>query len=446
MPKIPYPGGKGRLAKQIVSFLPKKGGLYLEPFAGRGNLFWAAVEQGLQYRRWWLNDIATAPFFEAILSHGQRIKVPPRSRQEFEKQRDAFKGGDPTAILLAPHLAFSGGLYESGCKGGAGCGDDDSGVSSTGFQQTLRDCRKLLLRTRPKITGLDWRQLGLEKLTEDDVVLLDPPYIFAQVKAYNHETVGYEQLVDVLLKAKFRWLLCGYLHPLLHRLGKPIWARDMQLLCVRIKQGQEDRTECLWSNFTPESSNGRHSLSATVKGQIKSIADAASLSFRALDERIDEGLGLVAKDWNALLPYMLEMNRRLSAPGKRTDLRKGAPADLSWTAWVDSKRSMLGRSLRSVQRLLQGKTEASLSWKARPNLTTSGREVPGEDHQMPDSAMGIALDMARLILEMRSNGRRTPANKRRLEKLAVQFLRLAGQKKPDSIAELEANSKPGYTM
>jgi hypothetical protein len=76
-----------------------------------------------------------------------------------------------------------------------------------------------------------------------------------------------------------------------------------------------------------------------VKGQIKSIADAASLSFRALDERIDEGLGLVAKDWNALLPYMLEMNRRLSAPGKRSDLRKGAPVDLTWTAWVDSKRS-----------------------------------------------------------------------------------------------------------
>jgi hypothetical protein len=66
---------------------------------------------------------------------------------------------------------------------------------------------------------------------------------------------------------------------------------------------------------------------------------------------------------------------------------------------------------------------------------------------MPDSAMGIALDMARLILEMRSNGRNTPINKRKLERLAVRFLRLAGQKKPDSIAELgEASSKPGYTM
>jgi hypothetical protein len=98
-----------------------------------------------------------------------------------------------------------------------------------------------------------------------------------------------------------------------------------------------------------------------------------------------------------------------------------------------------------VQRLLQGRTESSVSWKARPNLTTPCREVPGES-SLPESAMGIALDMARLVLEMRSNGRNTPSNKRRLERLAVRFLRLAGQKKPDSIAELEANSKPGYTM
>ena len=57
--------------------------------------------------------------FCAIRTHGHKIKVPPRSRQEFERQRDAFKRGDPIAILLAPHLAYSGGLYESGVKGGS---------------------------------------------------------------------------------------------------------------------------------------------------------------------------------------------------------------------------------------------------------------------------------------------------------------------------------------
>jgi hypothetical protein len=83
---------------------------------------------------------------------------------------------------------------------------------------------------------------------------------------------------------------------------------------------------------------------------------ASILTFSALDSKIDDGLRAVARDWNAVVPYLLEMHRRLSAPGRRTDLRKGAPAGLTWTAWVESKRNRLGRSLRSVQRLLQGQT------------------------------------------------------------------------------------------
>jgi hypothetical protein len=68
------------------------------------------------------------------------------------------------------------------------------------------------------------------------------------------------------------------------------------------------------------------------------------LSFPALDAKIDDGLQIVAKDWKALLPCLLEMNRGLRAPGRRSDLRKGAPPGLTWTEWVKSKRGHLGRS------------------------------------------------------------------------------------------------------
>lgn len=44
---------------------------------------------------------------------------------------------------------------------------------------------------------------------------------------------------------------------------------------------------------------------------------------------------------------------------------------------------------------------------------------------MPNTAMGIAFEMARLILEMRSRSRNTKSNKRRLEQLASQFLSVA---------------------
>lgn len=111
--------------------------------------------------------------------------------------------------------------------------------------------------------------------------------------------MDYEALVDLLLRAKFRWLLCGYLHAVLHRLGEPIWAQDVQLLCVRVEQGQEDRTECLWSNFSPQIGT-RCSVPATLRSKLRVLADASSLSFTALDSKIDEGLETVAKDWSSL--------------------------------------------------------------------------------------------------------------------------------------------------
>jgi hypothetical protein len=58
--------------------------------------------------------------------------------------------------------------------------------------------------------------------------------------------------------------------------------------------------------------------------------------------------------------------------------------------------------------------------------------------------MEIATEMSRLVLDMRSNGRNTQTNKKKLERLAVQFLRLKGQ---DSIPTLEQpDEESGYTM
>jgi len=124
-------------------------------------------------------------------------------------------------------------------------------------------------------------------------------------------------------------------------------------------------------------------------------------------------------------------------------LRKGAPIGLTWTQWVESKRSKLGRSLRSVQRLLRGKTEASRNWKARPHdiLSSGSDKIEG----VPSTAMGIAFQMARLILEMRSRSRNTPSNKRRLERLAVQFLRLV-ELEQNSMRFEQPEEEPGYTM
>lgn len=414
---IPYPGGKVRLAQTIVSFLPRRGRTYCEPFAGRGSVFFAAASR-LQFKHWWLNDIATAPFFEAIMRIGDTVEVPPRVVEEYSGQWELSRRGDHRAIILEPYLTFGGGGYG---KGGFG---NKKGASQSGYEKTIRECHRLLHNTSPKITALDWRDMGLERLTGDDVVFLDPPYPDADVRSYTDGTVDHEALVDSLLKAKYRWVLSGYLHPVLHRLGDPFWAKEVKLLSIRGEQ--MPRTECLWSNFASGRSNERHSLLPLgLNAKLRTLADASSLSFSALDAKIEKGLEGVARDLSALLPYLLEMNRRLSAPGRRTDLRKGAPAGLTWTAWVQSKRTRLGRSLRSVQRLLSGKSEASKNRQSQPCARVARGSVDAPE--MSHSAMEIASEMVRLVLEMGDGGTKSGSNWERLKILAEHFLRMSGQ-------------------
>jgi site-specific DNA-adenine methylase len=439
-----YPGGKGRLARFIISQLPKQGRSYIEPFVGRGNLFWAATHAGLKYDRWWLNDTVTTPFFRAIKQAGHTLKVPIRCRAEFERQRRAFLSGDTTAILLEPYLTFSGGGYfGAGCKGSDGM--SNNGVSLAGYEKTMHKCHSILHETKPKLSSLDWREMGLESLGPQDTVVLDPPYPTGNVRSYSEATVDYEALVDLLLRAKFRWILCGYAHPVLVRLGKPFWAREVNLLCIRGKQ--EPRTECLWRNYPDYNKAARrYLLPQTTRSTLRDFDTAASLSFRDLDARIDKGLDIVAKDWNGLVPYLLEMHTRLSAPGKRTDLRKGAPSGLTWTEWVQNKRHKLGRGLRMIQYMLKNKTEASKTRQALAQARLAKRLRSEPEWSIPETPMEIATEMSRLVLDMRSNRHNTPANKKKLERLAVRFLKVAEQEQ-NSVSKFEqADEEPGYTM
>lgn len=317
-PTIPYPGGKARLAQEIVSFLPKYGRTYIEPFVGRGNLYWAAASAQLKYERWWLNDIATIPFFKAISEIGHAIEVPEHNRVEYERHREASKRGDPVAVLLEPLLTFGGGGYR--CSGFRGT--HRGGVSSPTYQRTLRVCHTIMHRTNPRLSDLDWRDMGLDELGPRDTVVIDAPYPSTDVRSYTEATVDYDQLVDTLLHAKFRWLLCGYVHPALHRLGNPFWAKEVRFLYFTDKQerkfAEERRIECLWKHYPRDDTTKRHALPPVLRPRLRIQDNAASLSFTALDARIDQGLQTVASNFTALVPFLLEMHRRLSAPGNAT--------------------------------------------------------------------------------------------------------------------------------
>lgn len=246
-PKIPYPGAKGKLAPTLVEMMPSHGRLYMEPFVGRGNVFFAAA-LSLKFKKWHLNDISTSPFFKALIKTDGYINVPDRTKNEFKKQKLLFQKDDARAILLEPYLTFSGGGYAKAGFGGL------RSANATGYTKTLIQCATILRSKKAKITNLDWKRLDLRRLTSDDFVFLDPPYYGADVRAYSNE-FDHAGMIKMLLNAKFRWMLTEYEQEFyLKAFGEPCFRKEMQLACDG-GRGKRRRTECVWTNYNTKDVN-----------------------------------------------------------------------------------------------------------------------------------------------------------------------------------------------
>jgi site-specific DNA-adenine methylase len=244
-PSFAYPGGKVRMAATILPLIPPSGHIYCEPFAGRGNVFFAAAGI-LNYESWWLNDLRTAEFFECLRDYGDKLAVPPRSRAQYYQRWADYKQNDcPYACLLEPYLTFGGGGY-----GTAGyCSSGRGGVTRSGYQQTIRMAHDILRATGAVITGLDYKDV-LCGLGPEDFAYIDPPYKDSDVRSYKNNTLDHAELVTLLRDASFRWILSEYEHPVYKPLGKPVLRKTVQLTGTRLGNGSgETRTECIWKNF-----------------------------------------------------------------------------------------------------------------------------------------------------------------------------------------------------
>src|SRR5208282_1714627 len=77
LPILAYPGAKGRMAKELIAFMPERGRYFIDLFAGLGNVaFSLMATHPERFERWWLNDTQTADFFEKTRTHGSLIRVP----------------------------------------------------------------------------------------------------------------------------------------------------------------------------------------------------------------------------------------------------------------------------------------------------------------------------------------------------------------------------------
>jgi hypothetical protein len=203
-----------------------------------------------------INDIRMIPFFEAIRDVGHVVRVPPRSREEFEKQRLLAAKGDQRALALEPWLAYNGGLYGGG--GGKHCnnGHRSSGGRKTpsAEEENMRLANKVLREMNPKLATGDWLNcLEAEKPGPRDLVVHDGPYIGYDVGAYADQEIlpleVRQWLLDHTRTATnttnwTNWILCeGRQSLYLEAFGEPAYQRE-----VRSKKTSSTRLECVWTS------------------------------------------------------------------------------------------------------------------------------------------------------------------------------------------------------
>jgi site-specific DNA-adenine methylase len=289
IPQFGYPGGKAKLSKRILPLLPPTGKRFVEAFAGRANLFFA-VAQRLNYERFWLNDIATYPFllglsaFSAMDALGGGV-VPERNgraahdrmrnftleallekharyhpirkqllRRLWQQRPDLYEWANKRpaspAPILEPFLVRDGNRYgKAGFRGEIG-----GGVSRATFERYLKLAGEIMMRTEPRITWVDYREV-LKECGPDDVIFLDPPYVnYARKTGAYSETLNHKEMVEILLNAPFRWVLSEYeneiYQPLTEKFGEPVRVTVSKTMNNSNHYGgkRPKAVECIWRN------------------------------------------------------------------------------------------------------------------------------------------------------------------------------------------------------
>lgn len=237
-PAFRHMGGKARLRKWLVDHFPDgDGGTYLEPFAGKGNVFFEAVQR-LNYSRWILADCDTR-FLNALIDADLSALPATVERQDFEYWQSS-RGTITT--LIEPRITYAGKGYRYGFSGSSGT---HVGYNGPIYRKVCESARELLRRAT--IREMSWERSVDE--FQPSFVYLDPPYFGTEA---SYDNIDHAALVERLNSAKFDWALSGY-HNALYDARLDFKCRFERERNSEIKSsnnhGFSGVTEVLWTNY-----------------------------------------------------------------------------------------------------------------------------------------------------------------------------------------------------
>ncbi len=245
-----YPGGKSRVAKQLVSFFPTFDE-YREPFLGGGSVFFrtTASTKGESY---WINDLNTPLicFWTAARDsiddlvreiNYLRNNFPGRGKELNNYLKKQYQAN--TTVCVAARFFILNRITFSGLTDSGGYSDEsflkrftDSSINR------LREISVLLQNV--KITNLDYSEL-LFSSGRNVLMFCDPPYYSQRhSKLYGkngdlHTQFDHSLFAASVAKCQHKWMITYDDDPYIRELYKDFYIEDWSL---QYGMGQKDGT------------------------------------------------------------------------------------------------------------------------------------------------------------------------------------------------------------
>jgi DNA adenine methylase len=244
MPKITfgYPGGKARMTSWLFNYFPKEGRQYIEPFAGVGNVFFAA-KKTLHFKKWHINDQYNYAFLKSLIEIDPETLPDRVSKEDFEKWKS---DKSHAANVIGPRITFLSKGYEYGYSGDS---NNHIGYRGERYKPMIKTAKELITLPNVTVTGLHWEKLPYTTYNKQDFVYFDPPYYDTKSIYPN---IDHEALLKHLKVAQYKWILSGYDNDLYKKEIKNYWkaskVRNAEMSGMN-KNSMQSRTETIWSNF-----------------------------------------------------------------------------------------------------------------------------------------------------------------------------------------------------
>lgn len=187
-PTFKMHGSKARITKWVLSNFPISFNRYIEPFAGRGNVFYRLAYNNLPMMPVLLNDLHTYKWLKAIKEYDGDWEFLPKGpvldRESFEKFRDMEDCIE--RVLAEPIVCFQGGSFLA--KGSNTSGPLNANKYS--FLNTVKrynEAQRLLRYYDVILANFSYEDLLKRfKTQEGDFFYFDPPYFGTEVKIYDN--------------------------------------------------------------------------------------------------------------------------------------------------------------------------------------------------------------------------------------------------------------------